>query len=321
MDTILVTGGAGYIGLHLVLALEKAGYSVVVLDNLSTGQTHAILKGKLVKGDVGNQKVLSNIFKTHRITTIMHLAALTNVSDSINTPLKYYENNVCQTLTLLEQAVKHRVKYFIFASSAAIFSHTTCTPINEKHIKHPITPYGKAKWLIEGILKDCYTAYDLNSIIFRYFNVAGAHPTIDLIDPKKKWTQLIPLVLQAAKGTQKHIKIFGDQYKTPDGTCLRDYVHVSDICHAHLLVMKNLSTFDGCLTYNLGTGNGCSVKQVIKAAEKVTQKTIPSTISMARVGDSPCVIADNSLARSALTWSPKSSQLEMIIKTFWKWLK
>ena len=320
VQKILITGGAGYIGLHLTAMLEKEGFECIVLDNLSAGMKHPILKNKLIEGNVGDKSLLSKIFQKHHFQLVIHLAALTDVNASIKMPLKYYENNVYQTLNLLECVVQYKVKYFMFASSAAVFSHTACKPIDEVYPTHPMTPYGRSKCFLECTLRDCYTAYGLNSIVFRYFNVAGADPELDLINKQKKWGQVIPALLQSIKANDKSFMIFGDQYETPDGTCLRDYIHVNDICQAHLNAIEKLNTIDGCLTYNLGTGTGFSVKQVVQAAREITREPFKTTITHARTADSPCVIANSSLAQSSLGWKPRLSDLNTLIETFWKWL-
>jgi UDP-glucose 4-epimerase len=321
METILVTGGAGYIGLHLVSMLKTAGYDVIVLDNLSTGQNHPLLKNILINAEVGNSTALENIFKKHHITIIIHLAALTNVNESINVPLNYYENNICQTFTLLEQSIKHNIQYFIFASSAAVFSHTSCNPVDETQVTRPTTPYGRTKRLIECALRDCYKAYKLNSIIFRYFNVAGSDEKIDLLNKKRQWSQLIPRVLETAAEKNNCINVYGDQHETPDGTCLRDYIHVNDICSAHLLAIKKLPTLNGCFTYHLGSGKGTSVKEIIQKAQDVTQKPIKSIVSPARVADSACVIANNNLAKTTFNWTAKCSDISTILNSSWKWMR
>jgi UDP-glucose 4-epimerase len=317
--TILVVGGAGYIGSHMVKMLLSAGYHVVVLDNLSTGYRDAVLGGDFVFGDLSDSLLLERLFKGYRFSGVMHFASFIQVGESVQQPSKYYQNNVACTLNLLDAMAKNQVDAFIFSSTAAIFGEPQYVPIDENHPKHPINPYGTSKALIEQMLVDYDRAYGLKAVCLRYFNAAGADPSGQLGERHEPETHLIPLVLQAASGQRTHISVFGDDYETPDGTCIRDYVHINDLCQAHLLALEQLLAGANSAAYNLGNGNGFSVRQVIEVAEQVTGKKIPVVIGQRRAGDPARLVADSQLARTALNWQPHYADLATIISHAWQW--
>lgn len=316
---ILVVGGAGYIGSHMVKFLLAQGNQVMTLDNLSTGYRDAILGGGFVQGDLADRSMLDTLFTRHRFDAVMHFASCIQVGESIAAPAKYYANNVTNTLNLLDAMVAHGVKRFIFSSSAAVYGNPIHVPIAEDHPKAPINPYGRTKWMVEQILTDYDWAYGLKSVSLRYFNAAGADPAGELGESHEPETHLIPLVLRAASGRAPSIKIFGCDYNTPDGTCIRDYVHVVDLCEAHRLALVRLMQDGGSAVFNLGNGNGFSVAEVIAAAELVTERTIRTTQQPRRAGDPPRLVADASLARKELSWQPQFDRLETIIRHAWAW--
>lgn len=319
MQTILIVGGAGYIGAHMVKILLKTHYKVIVLDNLSTGHPDAVLGGKLIFGGLTDEIALDQLFKTHHIDGVMHFASFIEVGESVKQPSKYYQNNVACTLNLLSALIAHQIKVFIFSSSAAIFGEPQYIPIDEQHPKNPMNPYGLSKWIIEQILADYDKAYGLKSICLRYFNAAGADPEGQLGERHDPETHLIPLVLQTASGRRKAISIYGQDYDTPDGTCIRDYIHVNDLCQAHLLALQQLLTGGASAAYNLGNSAGFSVKQVIEVAREVTGKSIPVQMEERRTGDPARLVADASLARAVLGWKPQYADLKTIIEHAWQW--
>jgi UDP-glucose 4-epimerase len=319
MKEILVVGGAGYIGSHMVGLLKKEGYDVVVLDNLSTGHREAVLDAEFVEGDLEDKNLLAQLFKQHQFDVVMHFAAFTQVGESVDHPAKYYHNNVCNTLNLLDAMLQAKVKYFIFSSSAAIFGNPEYTPIGVEHPQNPINPYGKTKLMVEQILDDYDRAYGLKSVCLRYFNAAGADPDGRLGELRESETHLIPLVLQAASGRKSNIKIFGRDYDTKDGTCIRDYIHVTDLCDAHLLALQNVLKNSISKKYNLGNGNGFSVQEVIDVAKQVTAKQINVVDAPRRAGDPAILIADAILAKQELNWQPKYTDLATIIEHAWQW--
>jgi len=318
-ETILVVGGAGYIGSHMVKMLLGHGYSVVTLDNLSTGYRDAVLGGKFVLGDLADRALLDKLFSERKIDGVMHFASFIQVGESVQNPAKYYENNVVNTLNLLDAMVAHDVKRFIFSSSAAVYGEPIRVPIDEAHPKNPINPYGRSKWMVEQMLADYDRAYALKSIRLRYFNAAGADPEGQLGERHEPETHLIPLVLQAASGRRESVQVFGRDYDTPDGTCIRDYVHVTDLCEAHLLALGRLLQGGASAAFNLGNGNGFSVQQVIDAAHKVAGETILVKDAPRREGDPARLVADASQARKELGWNPRYSELEMIVSHAWQW--
>lgn len=316
---ILVVGGAGYIGSHMVKQLALAGNDVITLDNLSYGHRDAVKYGDFIEGDLGDNKVLNAIFKSADIDAVMHFAGYIQVGESVVKPSMYYLNNVVNTHTLLDAMLRHKVMNFIFSSTAAIFGEPDYTPIDEKHHKHPINPYGHSKLMIEQVLDDYDKAYGLHSTCLRYFNAAGADPDGELGERHSPETHLIPLILQAASGRRDDIKVFGDDYETDDGTCVRDYIHINDLCDAHSLALNCMIKNNKSARFNLGNGKGFSVKQVIDVAKKVSGKDFKVTIEPRREGDPAVLVADATLAKKELNWQPKLAELDDIVKTAWDW--
>ncbi|MEN6585490.1 MAG: UDP-glucose 4-epimerase GalE [Sulfuricella sp.] len=318
-ETILVVGGAGYIGSHMVKMLLGRGYAVTTLDNLSSGHRDAVLGGEFVLGDLADRALLDKLFSERKIGAVMHFASFIQVGESVQNPAKYYENNVVNTLNLLDAMVAHNVRRFIFSSSAAVYGNPIAVPIPEDHPKLPINPYGRTKWMVEQILEDYDRAYGLKSVSLRYFNAAGADPDGQLGEGHEPETHLIPLILRAASGRAPDIKVFGRDYDTPDGTCIRDYVHIVDLCEAHLFAMERLMKGASSAAYNLGNGNGFSVAEVITTTERVTAHKITVTAAARREGDPPRLVADASRARAELGWQPRFDSLDSIIEHAWAW--
>lgn len=316
---ILVVGGAGYIGSHMVKQLSLANHDVITLDNLSCGYKDAVKHGELVIGDLGNKETLNKLFNAQKFDAVIHFAAFIEVGESVINPAKYYHNNVANTQVLLDAMVKHDVKHFIFSSTAAIFGEPDYTPIDELHPQKPINPYGRTKLMVEQILEDYDIAYGLKSTCLRYFNAAGADPEGELGERHNPESHLVPLILQAASGRREDIKIFGQDYATDDGTCVRDYVHINDLCEAHSLALARMQKTEQSARYNLGNGKGFSVQQVIDCAKKVSGKDFKVVISERRAGDPAVLVADSALAKKELSWQPKFDQLETIIETAWNW--
>jgi len=319
MKTILVVGGAGYIGSHMVKMLLAAGYHVVTLDNLSGGYRDAVLGGDFVFGDTADSQGLDRLFAGYAFDGVMHFASFIQVGESVQNPGKYYQNNVAATLNLLDVMVAHQVKAFIFSSTAAIFGEPQYVPLDEQHPKHPINPYGLTKWMIEQILADYDRAYGLKSVCLRYFNAAGADPDGELGERHVPETHLIPLVLQAASKRRESITVYGQDYDTPDGTCIRDYIHINDLCQAHLLALEQLLGGAESAAYNLGNGAGFSVKQVIDVAREVTEQPIPVVMGKRRAGDPACLVANSKLAQTMLGWQLQYADLATIIAHAWQW--
>ncbi|HEY9884517.1 MAG TPA: UDP-glucose 4-epimerase GalE [Thermosynechococcaceae cyanobacterium] len=322
MTTILVTGGAGYIGSHAVLALKKAGYEVVVLDNLSNGHrelVEQVLQVKLIVGDTSDRALLDNIFTTHNITAVMHFAAYIAVGESVTDPAKYYHNNVRGTLTLLEAMLAASIKKFIFSSTCALYGVPKFVPLTEDHPQDPISPYATTKWMVERILSDFDTAYNLKSVRFRYFNAAGADPTGLLGEDHEPETHLIPLVLMAALGKRESILIFGTDYPTSDGTCIRDYIHVTDLAQAHVLGLEYLLKGGDSEVFNLGNGSGFSVREVIESAKEVTGAEIKIEERDRRPGDPPILVGSSDKATKVLGWRPQYPNIKDILTHAWQW--
>ncbi|MRX10100.1 UDP-glucose 4-epimerase GalE [Pseudoduganella sp. FT25W] len=316
---ILVVGGAGYVGSHMVKRLRHARYQPVVLDNLSQGRRAAVAGVPLVVADLHDETALDVLFQAFPIQAVMHFASFIQVGESVRDPSRYYENNVGNTLGLLKQMARHKVRHFIFSSTAAIFGNPEYVPIDEQHPRAPINPYGKSKLMVEEMLDDFAQAYRLHSCCLRYFNAAGADPEAELGECHEPETHLIPLVLQAAGGRRPSVTIYGDDYATPDGTCIRDYIHVQDLCDAHLLALRKLEAEGGSLRYNLGNGNGYSIREVIAAAERVTGRQIAQLKGPRRDGDPPRLVADAARARNELGWRPRFADLDTIIRHAWAW--
>ena len=319
MAKVLVVGGAGYIGSHMVKRLLQEGEEVIVLDNLSSGYREAVGDAMLIEGSAGDRKVLRELFGTYKIDLVMHFASFIEVGESVRSPAKYYRNNVASTLELLHAMTAVGVNRFVFSSSAAVYGAAEPEPITEEHRCAPLNPYGRTKWMVEQVLQDYDVAYGLKAMSLRYFNAAGADPDGELGERHDPESHLIPLVLQAASGRRESIKVFGRDYPTPDGTCIRDYVHVCDLCEAHLLAMRNLLEGGESRTYNLGNGNGFSVSEVIAAARRVTGAGIKVEDAERRPGDPPMLVADSSKIRRELGWKPQYAGLETIISHAWAW--
>ena len=316
MKNILVMGGAGYIGSHTVKHLVENGYNVIVADNLSMGHREAVKTDKFELADLMDKESLRVVFKKYPIDTVINFAGFIAVGESVENPAKYYQNNVVGTLNLLDIMLENNVKKIVFSSTAAVFGNPLYVPIDEKHITNPINPYGQTKLMIEKIFADYQRAYGLKYIAFRYFNASGCAVDGSIGESHNPETHLIPLVLKAIKGERANIKIFGDDYETPDGTCIRDYIHVEDLAEAHRLAVENIDKFTGVL--NLGTSNGTSVKEIIDIAENITGKKCPVVIEGRRAGDPAILSATSGKAKEILGWEPKLT-MEDIIKTAWNW--
>ncbi len=320
--TILVTGGAGYIGSHAVLALQNQGYPVVILDNLVYGHrdlVETVLQVPLVVGDISDRILLDRLFQDYPIGAVMHFSAYAYVGESVTDPAKYYRNNVMGTLTLLEAMVAAGISRFVFSSTCATYGVPQAIPLTEDHPQAPINPYGHSKLMVEQILRDFEGAYGLKSVIFRYFNAAGADPQGRLGEDHQPETHLIPLVLQTALGQRSAITIFGTDYDTPDGTCLRDYIHVTDLAQAHLLGLEYLLAGGETNTFNLGNGNGFSVRQVIDSARFITNHGIPVVESDRRPGDPPALVGSSAKAQAILGWLPQYADLNLMVTHAWQW--
>jgi UDP-glucose 4-epimerase len=319
---VLVTGGAGYIGSHAVLALQNAGYEVVVFDNLVYGHrdiVENVLKVELIEGDTNDRELLDRVFAARPFSAVMHFAAYAYVGESVTYPDKYYRNNVIGTLTLLEAMVAAGIKSFVFSSTCATYGVPKIVPIPEDHPQDPINPYGATKLMVERILADFDQAYDFKSVAFRYFNAAGADPQGQLGEDHQPETHLIPLVLMAALGKRDAISILGTDYPTPDGTCIRDYIHVTDLAEAHVLGLNYLLQGGQSQRFNLGNGNGFSVREVIEMARKVTGRSINAIECDRRPGDPPALVGSAEKARSLLGWNPQYADLEQILSHAWQW--
>lgn len=318
MLKVLVIGGAGYIGSHMVKMLGRFGCSVTTLDDLSSGYRDSVLCGDFVQGNVADNHLLNQVM-TRGFDAVMHFASFIEVGESVLRPEKYYENNLVNTLNLLNVMRIYGVTRFIFSSTAATFGEPQYVPIDERHPQTPINPYGRTKLIVEQVLADYDKAYGLKSVCLRYFNAAGADPDGQLGERHDPETHLIPLVLQAASGRKSRISVFGRDYDTPDGTCIRDYVHVNDLCSAHWLALQSLMSGADSQAYNLGNGNGFSVQEVIDMAEHVTGRKILAIDAPRRTGDPARLVADPALIREKLGWIPKYSDLQTIIEHAWNW--
>jgi UDP-glucose 4-epimerase len=318
---ILVTGGAGYIGSHTVLYLKQRGEEVIVLDNLQKGHRDAVLDAKFYKGDLKDDGILDQIFKTHHIDAVIHFAANSLVGESVEKPLEYYDNNVIGTYHLVKKMIEHGVKKIVFSSTAATYGNPVRVPIQEDDPTVPTNPYGDTKLAIEKMLKWADGAYGLKSVSLRYFNAAGADPEGRIGEDHTPETHLIPIVLQVALGQRDKVSIYGDDYPTEDGTCIRDYIHVMDLAEAHFLALQKLNNTNESGVYNLGNGKGFSVKEVIETCRKVTKREIPVEIAPRRAGDPAVLIASSEKAKRELGWEPKYPSLEEIITHAWNWHK
>lgn len=317
---ILVTGGAGYIGSHYVQYALEQGEQVVVLDNLAYGHPEAVPEGvPFVKGDMGDSSLIDQLFTTYPVDAVVHFAAFAYVGESVTDPAKYYNNNTCSTLVVLDAMRRHNIKNFVFSSTCATYGNPQYVPMDEKHPQSPINPYGESKYFVEHILRAYDRAYGLRFTALRYFNAAGADPKGRIGESHTPETHLIPLILDVATGKRAHIDVFGIDYDTPDGTCVRDYIHILDLAQAHALALKRLRAGGESAIYNLGTEMGYSVREVIETCEKVTGKSIKSVESPRRAGDPPRLVASAGKARTELGWGPRFQNLEEIIHTAWNW--
>ncbi|MFL6694806.1 MAG: UDP-glucose 4-epimerase GalE [Ramlibacter sp.] len=317
--TVVVAGGAGYIGSHMVRMLRDSGFRPVIVDNLATGHKEAAGREILKVGDIGDRAFMAAVLHEYRPRCVMHFAAASLVGESVTQPAKYWQNNLVQTLTLLDTMLEHGIRQFIFSSTAATYGNPIEVPITEDHPTRPINPYGHSKLAVEYALQDYDIAHGLRSITLRYFNAAGAHPDGSIGERHEPETHLIPLVLQVASGRREFISRFGSKHDTPDGSCLRDYIHVQDLCGAHLLALRKLQAGAQTTVYNLGNGLGHSVNEVIDAARRVTGHPIPVRDDPPRAGDPPALVADAARARAELGWTPQYEDLDTIIAHAWEW--
>lgn len=318
---ILVTGGAGYIGSHVVKSLGEKGFEVLVYDNLSKGYRDAVLSGSLVVGDLADAALLEKVVGDFKPDAVMHFAAFIEVGESVKDPVKYYQNNAANAVTLLNVLAKKKVNHFIFSSTAAVYGNPGTIPIPEGEAIKPINPYGQAKAFVEKVLEDMSASSGLRYAALRYFNAAGADPAGRIGERHNPESHLIPLILKTAKGERESINVYGNDYPTPDGTCIRDYIHVQDLTDAHLLALRYLLEGGGSQVFNCGYGHGYSVREVIDKARKVTGTDFTVRDVERRPGDPPVLVADNGKIRKALSWTPKYDSLEYIIKTAWEWEK
>lgn len=318
MKNILVIGGAGYIGSHMVRMLAKQGYNPVVFDNLSKGHREAVVNYPFELGDLGDKARLTEVFKKYGIEAVMHFAAFAEVGESVKEPSKYYHNNVAKVLDLLDALVENDIKYFVFSSTAATFGEPIRPKIDESHPQNPINPYGNTKLMVEKILADFDTAYGLKATALRYFNASGADDSGEIGESHNPETHLIPIVLQAAAGKRPSIKMFGTDYPTPDGTCVRDYVHVNDLARAHILALEKMFKDNVSERFNLGSGNGFSVAEIVKEAKRITGIDFTVEKAPRRDGDPAVLVADSAKAERILGWKPQYN-LTRIIETAWKW--
>jgi UDP-glucose-4-epimerase GalE len=315
---ILVVGGAGYIGSHTLRLLARTGHEVWAYDNLVYGHRKAVPEGRLIVGDLHERALLEQVLTQHQIEAVVHFAAFAQVGESVTDPAKYYRNNVVGTLSLLEAMRSAGVTKIVFSSTTATYGVPKQIPITEQEDQRPINPYGYTKLVIEQALADYAAAYGFAYAALRYFNASGASPDGDIGEDHAPETHLIPLVLQVALGQRPHIGVFGNDYPTPDGTCIRDYIHVDDLADAHLRALDRLQPGAG-LKLNLGTGRGHSVREVIDACRRVTGHAIPEVVQPRRAGDPPELVADSTAARQTLGWSPRYEGIEQIVATAWKW--
>ncbi|MBI9012541.1 MAG: UDP-glucose 4-epimerase GalE [Clostridiales bacterium] len=320
--SILVTGGAGYIGSHAVRGLIDKGYDVVIVDNLETGYQKAIdPRARFYNGDIRNIGFLNDMFSKEDINGVIHFAANSLVGESMVNPLKYFDNNVHGTQVLLTAMLKSKIKHIVFSSTAATYGEPVRIPIDETHPTHPINPYGEAKLMMEKLIKWTSTAHDLTYVSLRYFNVAGAHPSGEIGESHNPETHLIPIILQVPLGKREKLSVFGDDYDTKDGTCIRDYIHIEDLVNAHIKALEYLIEGNTSDIFNLGSGDGYSIYEMLEAAKEVTAFDIPFEITARRAGDPAVLIASNQKAKDILGWSPKYTDVKDIIKSAWQFHK
>lgn len=316
---VLVTGGAGYIGSQVCKLLRRAGYEPVTLDNLSNGRKDVVRWGPLEVGDIADRAFVAKVLKTHNPIGVLHFAAFTDVGESVHRPEKYYQNNVMGTLNLLEVLREHKINNIIFSSTCATYGDVQKVPIDENTPQRPINPYGWTKLFGEQIIKDFRQAYGMRFALLRYFNVAGADLDGDLGEDHQPPVHVIPIIFDGAVGRKPHFSLFGDDYATPDGTCIRDYIHVVDLAEAHIRALEYLQTHDEGIEINLGSGKGFSVKELITHTEKIIGKKVPVQIVPRREGDAPTLVADASRAKKVLGWTARHSDIDTILKTAWQW--
>jgi UDP-glucose-4-epimerase GalE len=319
MAKVLITGGAGYIGSHTAKSLSRSGYEPVVFDNLSTGHRWAVNWGPLIEGDLSDTDLLRNVFAGFDISAVIHFAAHAYIGESMAAPRSYFHNNVTNTFKLLDVMLEVGVKQFVFSSSCAAYGIPETVPIRENQPKLPVNPYGESKLFIERALHWYGEAYGMSSVALRYFNAAGADPEGELGEDHRPEPHLIPLVIEAALGQRPHVEIYGKDYPTPDGTAIRDYVHVTDLAEAHVLALRHLLSGGASVELNLGTGRGHSVMEVVTAAERASGQRIVTRTAGRRLGDPPQLVADPSKAASLLGWKPHSPGLDSIVESAWRW--
>ena len=318
MSTILVTGGAGYIGSHVVKELLRQGHKPIVYDNLQTGHRETSKNTLFIEGNLSEQKILKETFRSYKIDAVIHFAADCLVGESVQNPLKYFNNNVKNSLNLIEIMEEFKIKKIVFSSSAAVYGEPKEIPVSEKHPCAPTNPYGETKWIFEKVLQAFHDAGKLNFISLRYFNAAGADPEGELGEDHSPETHLIPLVIHSSlDGTS--VPVYGTDYNTPDGTCIRDYIHVDDLANAHILALRKLEKEKMSGIYNLGNGNGYSVREVIETVKKVTGRKVSSIDSPRRPGDPALLVASSDKIKKELGWIPKYPDLETIVETAWEW--
>src|SRR6056297_2351702 len=318
-DKILVCGGAGYIGSHMVRLLVDRGFDAVVLDDLSTGHAEALAGVELFKADIRDRSALDALFTKHRFDAVMHFCAMSLVGQSVERSLEYYDNNVAGTISLLQAMQRHGVEKLVFSSTAAIFGEPVSEFIDESHPRVPVNPYGRSRLMVEQILADACAASGLGAVSLRYFNAAGASMTGGIGESHDPETHLIPNVLKAAGGNGQRLKVFGDDYPTRDGTCIRDYIHVDDLARAHLAALEFMAREDGFHAFNLGSGQGFSVLEVIQTAGRVAGSAVPYDVTERRPGDPAVLVASSALAAERLGWRPEINDLETIIGSAWGW--
>jgi UDP-glucose-4-epimerase GalE len=321
MDSILVTGGAGYIGSHTCKALAKAGFLPIAYDNLSTGHAYAVKWGPFVEGDLRDEALLSETFKTYQPKAVLHFAASALVVESMRDPGKYYKNNVASSIALLEAMRQHEVHHLVFSSTCATYGQASSIPITEEHAQLPINPYGRSKLMVEQIIADFEAIYPLQTMILRYFNAAGADPETELGENHTPETHLIPSIIQTALGAPRELVVYGTDFPTKDGSAIRDYIHVSDLSLAHVAALKKLLAGGKSAQINLGSGRGYSVLEIIDAVQKFSRLSLPTRLEMRRQGEPSTLLADNTKASQLLEWSPTLSDLPTIIESAWKWHK
>jgi UDP-glucose 4-epimerase len=317
--TILVTGGAGYVGSHTAKELESAGLPCIVLDNLSRGHRELARDSTLVVGDISDAVLLRQVLADYKVTAVMHFAAFAYVGESVLHPEKYYQNNVAGTINLLNCMIQADVRTMVFSSTCSTYGLPETTPMTEDHPQRPVNPYGASKLMVERILRDFDAAFGLKSVVLRYFNAAGADPAGEIGEWHEPETHLIPLALQAAAGVRDSVDIFGTDYPTPDGTCIRDYIHVTDLAQAHILALRELQAGKGSEVFNLGNGNGFSVRAVIDTVEKITRRKVTAKAAPRRPGDPHALVGSSVKAKKVLGWSPQFDSLEAIVETAWNW--